>query len=44
MVVHIYNPTIWEAEVGGGGDLASLDYIVKPRLKKKKIVKLDDMI
>jgi hypothetical protein len=36
MMVHAYNPSTWEAEVGGGEFKASLGYIVRSCLKKKK--------
>jgi hypothetical protein len=34
--VQAYNPITWEVEEGGFKFQASLDYIVRPYLKKKK--------
>jgi hypothetical protein len=36
MVAHAYNPSTWEAEVGGSQIGGSLGYIVRCCLKKKK--------
>jgi hypothetical protein len=35
MVVHAYNPSIWEAEAGGSQDLSQPSYIGGLCLKKK---------